>query len=1153
MPKKPEKRIFLGKCELQSPDSKVTGEFVNLDGESFYKIAGYNKMDPFFMTVVSNSDHWMFISSNGALTAGRKNPDHALFPYYTVDKIQDSPEITGCKTVFILNREDRTYLWEPFSERYSGVYKIQRNIYKSIYGNKIIFEEINKDLEISFSYRWMNSEKFGFIRKSLLTNTGKTTCTVSLLDGIQNILPSGVNRVLQLSLSNLVDAYKKNELLDFNDIALFMLSSILVDRAEPSEALSTTVVWSEGLQDAKILLSSRQLEDFRKGHIIETEKDIRAERGAYFLNADLELDPGTEKNWHIVADVDKNAGYIASLKQLLSRENKIAQLLQDDVAECTNELAGIIVSADGLQLTEDKMSICRHMSNVLFNVMRGGIFENGYLISKKDLLQFISEANRIVYERNRSMLGSIKENFTIQLLIKESTLASDPQLTRLFYEYLPLALSRRHGDPSRPWNIFSIELKKDDGTRNLKYQGNWRDIFQNWEALAISYPSFVESMICKFLNASTADGYNPYRITRDGIEWESPDSHDPWASIGYWGDHQVIYLLKLLEISKHYHPRELKKMLSENIFAYADVPYRIKPYEDLVKNPFNTIDFDYPAEKAAFERAMRIGSDGKLIHDKRGEIKLVNFTEKILVSLLTRLSNFIPEAGIWMNTQRPEWNDANNALVGNGASMVTLYYVRRLLKFLTELFSEEPGNNFELSEEVILFFKSINDAFIQNEALSGRDISDRERKLIIDLLGRAGSNYRLSLYKNGFSGKKNSITAEEITRFFELTLKFIDQSIRKNKRSDNLYHSYNLISFKNGSVIIRHLYEMLEGQVAVLSSGYLRPGEVIEVLDALKRSAMFRRDQYSYLLYPDRQLPRFTQKNIIPPELVKGSNLLVDMLSKEDKNILYRDADGLYHFNSNFRNASYLKNSLDKLDAVYSINQSEKEYILDVFEKVFDHQTFTGRSGTFYGFEGLGCIYWHMVSKLLLAINENYFHTLNSENKNLQGKLVQHYYDVRAGIGFNKLPAVYGAFPTDAYSHTPGKGGARQPGMTGQVKEDIISRFGELGLFIESGKITFSPGLLRRSEFLKSSDKFHYISTENKEIVIALEKESLAFTSCQLPVIYHISTNNNIRITTVEGFAECDGLTLDAATSSEIFNRTGYVRQLDVFLTPALD
>jgi hypothetical protein len=76
-----------------------------------------------------------------------------------------------------------------------------------------------------------------------------------------------------------------------------------------------------------------------------------------------------------------------------------------------------------------------------------------------------------------------------------------------------------------------------------------------------------------------------------------------------------------------------------------------------------------------------IGVDGALLRDKNIFIYKVNFIEKILATVLAKISNFIPEAGIWMNTQRPEWNDANNALVGNGVSMVTLYYLRRFLKF----------------------------------------------------------------------------------------------------------------------------------------------------------------------------------------------------------------------------------------------------------------------------------------------------------------------------------------------------------------------------------------------------------------------------------------------------------------------------------------
>ena len=636
MSAKEERKILLGNCILNNEKNSLSGGFVKIDEETFYKIGGYNEMDPFFITIVSNSDHWMFLSSNGGITAGRKNPDNALFPYYTVDKIQDSGEITGSKSIFLVTRGKDTYLWEPFSDRYSGVYNIERNLYKSIWGNKIIFEEINLDLKIAYSYCWMNSERFGIIRKSVLTNSGKTAWSISMLDGIQNILPAGLTRTLQLSMSNLIDAYKKNELLLNTNIALFILSSVIVDRAEPSEALTANVVWSEGITDAKILLSARNIDNFRKGHLVKEESDVRAERGAYLLNADINLEAGTEKTWYIIADVNKDAGQIASLVHLLKGNNSI-ELLNKDVGEGTNDLMKIIAASDGLQLTEDKLSINRHLSNVFFNVMRGGIFDNNYWISKDDVIDFFKGANSTVYLRKRSFFESIDIHISLHTLLEKASLENDSHLLRLCYEYLPLALSRRHGDPSRPWNIFSIELRKENGSKSLNYQGNWRDIFQNWEALALSYPSFVESMICKFLSASTADGYNPYRVTRGGIDWESPDPHDPWASIGYWGDHQVIYLLKLLEISKNYHPGKLNKMLSENIFAYADVPYRIKPYQDLVKNPFETIDFDYQSDKAALARVASIGSDGRLIKDGNNEIKLVNFTEKILVSILTKL------------------------------------------------------------------------------------------------------------------------------------------------------------------------------------------------------------------------------------------------------------------------------------------------------------------------------------------------------------------------------------------------------------------------------------------------------------------------------------------------------------------------------------
>ena len=1147
------KEILLGENKLVISDHPVSGGFYEFEGESYYKISNFNRMDPFFMTIVSNSDHWMFISSNGALTAGRKDPDHALFPYYTVDKIQDSSEITGSKTVLIVKKEGSASLWEPFSERYSGIYNIRRNIYKNVYGNKIMFEEINEDLGTVFSYCWMNSETFGFIRKSALSNIGNTPIAVSVIDGIQNLLPAGINRALQLSLSNLVDAYKKSELIVDQSIALFMLSAVIVDRAEPSESLNTTVVWSQGGGKGKILLSARQLDNFRKGLDIETETDIRATRGAYFINTDITLDSGQQKHWHIIAEVNKNANYIASLKQFIIQNKNIAALLNEDVDIGTKDIVKILASVDGLQLTGDKLSVNRHLSNVFFNVMRGGIFVDQYSISKSDLIEFINGANRTVYAKNSSFIASMDETINYPSLIKSVYNHGDSQLIRLCYEYLPLAFSRRHGDPSRPWNLFAIEMKREDGSRNLNYQGNWRDIFQNWEAISISFPSFVESMICKFLNASTADGYNPFRITRNGIDWDTPDPHDPWASIGYWGDHQIIYLQKFLEISKRYHPGTLEKMFTSNIFSYANVPYRIKSYDEIQNDSYNTIEFDIDADNIANERVKLKGSDGKLIWDKNGEVLQVNFIEKILATLLAKLSNFIPEAGIWLNTQRPEWNDANNALVGNGVSMVTLYYMRRFGAFCLDLFSGSTETQIELSEEMLLFFKAISSVLYRFEPLLSGDISDSNRKLIVDALGIAGSDYREVIYNQGFSGNKNRLNLNELTDFFRVMIKYIDHTISKNRRPDKLYHAYNLISVKSKSVSVRHLYEMLEGQVAVLSAGVLNAADVNELLDALKQSAMFREDQYSYMLYPDRELKRFTEKNIIPGNLISGNSFLLGQVSENKKNIISIDLEGVYHFNSQFRNGADLGQALDLITDDL-LTEEVKIEILGIFEKVFDHQSFTGRSGAFYGYEGLGCIYWHMVSKLLLAVYENYFWALRNNADKLElDRMVDHYYDIRAGLGINKSPDLFGAFPTDAYSHTPGNGGAKQPGMTGQVKEDIITRFGEMGIFVEDGKIVFIPALLRISEFLETNIDFQYVSLQNINCTIPLKAKSLAFTFCQIPFIYHIAPKDSIVILyqNGEGF-EVEGLTIDALTSDTIFNRMGTVKQVDVFLNRIL-
>jgi len=1145
-------QLHLGKNACCVNREPVQGKQVVLEGEDFYQIANYDRMRPFFMTVVSDADHWLFISSNGGLTAGRRDANRALFPYYTDDKIRDLAEVTGSKTLLRVRSGGKTSLWEPFSDRAKGIYRVRRNLYKNFWGNQLIFEEINEDLGLTFRYGWFNSRQFGFIRRAWLTNSGAPSSQIQLLDGIQNLMPCGTGSQFNLEYSTLLDAYKKNELLPDTGLGLFRLSAIPVDRPEPAEALRTTIAWSIGLKRQIMLLSSVQLDRFRTGQSLHSETEVRAERGAYFVQSDVQLRRGRSLDWLVAADVSQSASDVARMNLLLRKPARLRKAVLADIQHGTEQLQRIVASADGLQKTARPLGCARHYSNALFNIMRGGVFHDGYQLDAQDLLAFVKNANGEMAARHAAFFRRLPKKVPYGRMIAAASETADPQLERVCREYLPLTFSRRHGDPSRPWNKFSIATREADGSPRLNYEGNWRDIFQNWEALALSFPGYTAGMICRFLNASTADGYNPYRITRNGIDWEVVDPHDPWSYIGYWGDHQIIYLLKLLELLGRHSAAELRGFLTRDIFAYANVPYRIKAYAEIRQNPKDTVVFDPHLEKLVHQRVQSKGADGKLVWDQRGQVRLVNLTEKLLVPLLAKLSNFVPGGGIWLNTQRPEWNDANNALVGNGCSMVTLYHLRRYLTFCRDLFSDVAGEKFPLSVEVASFLDRINQALRRHRGLLAGKIPDAQRKRVVDDLGRAGSNYRQRVY-DGFSRRKTPLNGRRLLDFFATALEWTNHSIQANRRPDGLYHSYNLIQFDDPKALpVRRLYEMLEGQVAVLSSGHLSPEEALNLLAVLKLSTMYRADQHSYLLYPDRQLPRFVEKNNIPAKELRRSPLLRKLLADGNGQLVERDAAGRVHFNATVKNAQDLGKLLAELPTKRygGLVKRDTTRVLQIFERLFDHESFTGRSGTFFGYEGLGCIYWHMVSKLLLVAQENYFRAVESGSpaKVVKG-LAAAYYDIRAGIGDYKSPENYGAFPMDPYSHTPGQGGARQPGLTGQVKEDVIGRFGELGVMVKDGTVHFCPSLLRGEELVTRRSDFHYYDLAGAKQRLWLKPGELAFTYCQVPVVFRRARENSLRLFLAGGSnRHQDQLQLDAESSRSLFERAGDIERIEVSL-----
>ncbi len=285
---------------------------------------------------------------------------------------------------------------------------------------------------------------------------------------------------------------------------------------------------------------------------------------------------------------------------------------------------------------------------------------------------------------------------------------------------------------------------------------------------------------------------------------------------------------------------------------------------------------------------------------------------------------------------------------------------------------------------------------------------------------------------------------------------------------------------------------MLEGQVAILSCGLLSLTESVTLLDTLFASPLFTADRQSFLLYPDRKLPGFLERNRLDAEAL-SLPVVQRLLAAGRTDLLQRQSDGVVRFAPGLA-------SRGDVEAAGADLGADLPALIAAYERVLKHHEFTGRSGTMFGYEGLGCIYWHMVAKLLLAVQELVFAATDCGAPELKA-LKAHYRRVRDGLGYRKSAADYGAFPADPYSHTPGEGGAQQPGMTGQVKEEILTRWGELGLRVRDGRVHFDPVLLDATELPDGG--------------------ALTFTWARVPYSYRRGSSTRLRVRRADGWQDC--------------------------------
>jgi hypothetical protein len=350
------------------------GRFVDDDGQAWYRIDHVDAMPPFFVALASDSDVWAFVSTAGSLAAGRRDAEGAFFPYETVDRIHRRWEHTGPRTwIRIHPGTPGCELWQPFAQRPGRGAGGPRSAWKNLSGTRLRLREQHASGALVFEHEWSSAAGLGLVRSARLW-APQGPLPVAVLDGVLDLVPPGVSVAHATTMSSLADAYKWNEAAAGGRLGLFALYARIWDRAEPKESFEALVAWHAGLPPgAQTLLSDHQVAAFCGGQPLAAEPLTRGRKGALLVHFEATV-PEQGLRWHQVINAPLSQVQVADLAQQLQAGWGTPQQIQAALAANTAGVDELLARADGLQQSADTMAAAHHRANVLFNIMRGGVF-----------------------------------------------------------------------------------------------------------------------------------------------------------------------------------------------------------------------------------------------------------------------------------------------------------------------------------------------------------------------------------------------------------------------------------------------------------------------------------------------------------------------------------------------------------------------------------------------------------------------------------------------------------------------------------------------------------------------------------------------------------------------------------------------------------
>ena len=601
------------------------------------------------------------------------------------------------------------------------------------------------DLEAGAVYFGVPGERTAALARVLtVRNAGAEPIGLELLDGMPELVPYGVDQDALKNMANLAQAWMRAEDADTGR-ACFRTRASMADTAQVTavEGCNFCLAWDEAGEILRPIVqpelvfgadtSLAQAEGFAGTPLEALCKTPQVTENRFpccFLPKRAALAPGEAVRIFSLYGQAEDKGRVAALAERVNG-GEWFEAKRREAARLVDELCAPIETH-----TADPVFDAYCKQTYLDNVLRGGapiFFEDG---EKK----------------------------------------------APFYLY-----SRKHGDPEREYNYFSL-----GGEYYAQGNGNFRDVNQNRRSDVLFTPEAGEESVHTFFDLIQTDGYNPLVIQastytvpqanlkgvldllppdrqEDGLrllsrpftpgalamaleDWGldaqrltaaivcAADS-EPNADFkeGYWCDHWT-YNLDLIESCLSVYPERQEKLLFEEC--------RYRWYESgALVNPrakrYHMTEGGLRQYHALDEEA-KAGVTRKWVCTADGEVARSTLMEKLLLLCAVKTATLDAAGmGVEMEGGKPGWYDALNGLPGLlGSSMAESCELARLLRFTIKAMEQREGEIAVYQEVGGLFLDICN--ILQSE----QDLFARW-----DKMNRAKEAYRVQT-TNGFAGKR---------------------------------------------------------------------------------------------------------------------------------------------------------------------------------------------------------------------------------------------------------------------------------------------------------------------------------------------------------------------------------------------------------------